>query len=367
MKIVCSKAELNRVISLAQSAASTKNVLPVLTNLLFEADDDGLTVTGTDLEIGLRVKLKVEIAQKGNATLPAKKLGEIIRSLEDGDVEISVVDGTKGEIKSGRAKIRLVGVPAEDFPNFPGYRKEKSLTLPAKVLGDMIKRTAFSVSQDETRYILQGGLLMSNGRTARMVTTDGHRLSTIEQPLTGGSPEAVQAVIPSKALGELARVLPGDDTPVTAYFADNHIFFEIGELLLFSRLLDGQFPNYEQVIPKKNEHTLVAEVAPLLAVVNRMSLLAADKGNSVKFHLDGDGLKVSAATADLGEGDENLDVDYSGTAMTVAFNAKYLMEALKALGSERLEMKLSTPLSPTLITPVGAETGARYVVMPMRA
>lgn len=366
MKIVCSKAELNRVISLAQSAASTKNVLPVLTNLLFEAGDDGLTVTGTDLEIGLRLKVKVEVVQKGNATLPAKKLAEIIRSLDDGDVEISVVDGTKGEIKSGRAKIRLVGVPAEDFPNFPGYRKEKSLTLPSKVLGDMIKRTAFSVSQDETRYILQGGLLLSNGKTARMVTTDGHRLSTIEQPLTSGQ-ESVQAVIPSKALGELARILPGDDTPVTAYFADNHIFFELGELILFSRLLDGQFPNYEQVIPKKNEHTLIAEVAPLLAVVNRMSLLAADKGNSVKFHLDGDGLKVTAATADLGEGDESVDVDYAGTAMTVAFNAKYLMEALKALGSERLEMKLSTPLSPTLITPVGAETGARYVVMPMRA
>lgn len=366
MKIVCSKAELSRVISLAQSAASTKNVLPVLTNLLFEAGDDGLTVTGTDLEIGLRVKLKVEVAQKGSATLPAKKLSEIVRSLDDGDVEISVKDGTKGEIKGGRANIRLVGVPAEDYPNFPGYRKEKSLTLPAKVLADMIKRTAFSVSQDETRYILQGGLLLSDGKKARMVTTDGHRLSYIEQPLAGGQ-EGVQAVIPAKALGELARVLPGDDSPVTAYFADNHIFFELGDLLLFSRLLDGQFPNYEQVIPKKNEHTLVAEVSPLLAVVNRMSLLAADKGNSVKFHLSADGIKVTAATADLGEGDESLDADYSGNEMTVAFNAKYLMDVLKSLGTERLEMKLSTPLSPTLITPVGADTGARYVVMPMRA
>jgi DNA polymerase III subunit beta len=366
MKIVCSRAELNRVISLAQSAASTKNVLPVLTNLLFEAGEDGLTVTGTDLEIGLRVKVKVEVVQKGSATLPAKKLAEIIRSLEDGDVEIAVTDGAKGKIKCGRANIHLVGVPAEDFPNFPGYNKDKSLTLNAKVLADMIKRTAFSVSQDETRYILQGGLLLSDGKKARMVTTDGHRLSYIEQPLAGGQ-EGVQAVIPSKALAELGRVLPSDDTPVTAYFADNHIFFELGELTLYSRLLDGQFPNYEQVIPKKNEHTLVAEVAPLLAVVNRMSLLAADKGNSIKFHLGDDGLKVTAATADLGEGDESVDVDYSGAAMTVAFNAKYLMDVLKSLGTERLEMKLSTPLSPTLITPVGTDTGARYVVMPMRA
>jgi DNA polymerase-3 subunit beta len=273
------------------------------------------------------VKVKVEVVQPGTATLPAKKLSEIIRSLEEGDVEISVVDGTKGKIKAGRANISLVGVPAEDFPNFPGYRKEKSLTLKSKVLADMIKRTSFSVSQDETRYILQGGLLSSDGKKARMVTTDGHRLSYIEQPLQEGQ-EAMQAVIPSKALGELGRILPGDDSPVTAYFADNHIFFEIGDLTLFSRLLDGQFPNYDQVIPKKNEHTLLAEVPPLLAVVNRMSLLAADKGNSVKFHLGEDGLKVTAATADLGEGDENLDVEYHGTAMTVAFNAKYLMDVL---------------------------------------
>jgi DNA polymerase-3 subunit beta len=365
MKIVCSKAELNRVIGLAQSAASTKNVLPILTHLLFEADENGLSVTGTDLEIGLRVKTKVEVVQSGSTTLPAKKVAEIVRNLDEGDVELSV-EGSKAKIKGGRANMNLLAMPAEDFPNFPGYRKEKSLALKSKVLADMVKRTAFSVSQDETRYILQGGLLSSDGKKARMVTTDGHRLSYIEQPLEASS-ELLQAVIPSKALGELGRVLQNDDSIVTAYFADNHIFFEMGELTLYSRLLDGQFPNYEQVIPKKNEHTLLAEVAPLAAVINRMSLLAADKGNSIKFHLSEDGLKVTASTADLGEGDESLDVEYQGTAMTVAFNARYLMDVLKVLGSERVEIKLSTPLSPTLITPVGVETGARYVVMPMRA
>jgi DNA polymerase-3 subunit beta len=260
----------------------------------------------------------------------------------------------------------LVGVPADDFPNFPGYRKEKSLTLPSKVLLDMIKRTSFSVSVDETRYILQGGLLQSDGKKARMVTTDGHRLSYIEHELAAGQ-EPAQAVIPSKALGELSRVLDNSDTPVTVYFTDNQIFVEMGDLTLFSRVLDGQFPNYDQVIPKKNEHTLIAEVAPLQAVVNRMSQLAADKGNSIKFHLKDDGLQVTAATADLGEGSESVDVDFSGTPMTVAFNAKYLSDVLKSLGTERLEMKLSTPLSPTLITPVGGDSGARYVVMPMRA
>ena len=366
MKIVCSKTELSRAISLAQSAASTKNVLPVLTNLLFEADKDALTVTGTDLELGLRVRVKVEVVQAGAATLPAKKIAEIIKSFDDGDVEVTISDGTKGEIKSGRATIRLVGVPADDFPNFPSYRKEKSLTLPSKVLLDMIKRTSFSTSMDETRYILQGGLLQSDGKKARMVTTDGHRLSYIEHELAAPQ-EPVQAVIPSKTLGELSRILETNDDPVTVYFTDNQIFIELGDVTLFSRLLDGQFPNYDQVIPKKNEHALVAEVGPLQGVVNRIALLAADKGNSVKFHLSEDGLQVTAATPDLGEGSDSLDVEYHGQAMVVAFNAKYLLDVLRALGTERVEMKLSTPLSPTLITPVGAVSGARYVVMPMRA
>jgi DNA polymerase-3 subunit beta len=366
MKIVCSKADLSRTISLAQSAASTKNVMPVLTNLLFEADKDSLTVTGTDLELGVRARIKTEVIEPGNSTLPAKKLLELVKTFDEGDVEITVKEGVKGEIKSGRATIKLMGVPADDYPNFPGYRKERSLTLSCKHLLDMIRRTSFSVSQDETRYILQGALLQSDGKKARMVTTDGHRLSFVEYDLAQAQ-EPVSAVLPSKALQELSRVLEPKDDPVTVYFTENQIFVEMGDLTVFSRLLDGQFPNYDQVIPKKNEHTLKADVAPLVSVLNRMAPLASDKGNSVKFHLSEEGLNVTAATADVGEGSETIDVTYSGPAMTVAFNARYLIEALKSLGAERMEMKLSSPLSPTLILPEGGDTACRYVVMPMRA
>jgi len=366
MKIVVPKADLSRIITLAQSAASTKNVMPVLTNILFEADKDSLTVTGTDLELGIRIKINLEVVQPGTATLPAKKLAELVKTFEEGDIEITVKEGVKAEIKSGRATIKLTGVPAEDYPSFPAYRKEKSLTLPSKVLLDMIRRAAFSVSTDETRYILQGALLQSDGKKACMVTTDGHRLSYVEHELSAGQ-NPVSAVIPSKALLELGRILEPKETMVTVYFTENQIFFEIGDLTVFSRLLEGQFPNYEQVIPKKNEHTLICEVLPLIGVLNRMSPLASDKGNSVKFHLNDDGLQVTAATADVGEGSETLDVDYSGPAMTLAFNARYLLDALKALGSERMDLKLNSPLSPTLMTPVGSEAVSRYVVMPMRA
>ncbi len=366
MKLVCSKAELSRVVSLAQSAVSNKSTLPVLNNLLFEADKDGLTVTGTDLEMGLRCKAKVEVVQPGSCTLPAKKLAEIIRTLDDGDVELTVKDGTKAEIKAGKATFRLVGVPAEDYPNFPGYRKEKNLTLPAKSLLTMIKKTSFSVSTDETRYILQGGLLQAVGKKVKMVTTDGHRLSYMEADLATEH-ETVQAVVPSKAMNELSKILDNSTEDVTIYFTDNQLFIEKGEITLFSRLIDGQFPNYENVIPKKNENTLIAETATLSKVVSRMALLATDKGNSVKFHLKDDQLNITASTPEQGESEESLDVDYQGPAMTVAFNAKYLLEVLRALDSERVEVKLSTPLSPSLVTAVGGDGSNRYVVMPMRA
>jgi DNA polymerase-3 subunit beta len=367
MKLVCSKAELVRVVTLAQSAVSNKSTLPVLNNLLFEADKDGLTVTGTDLEMGLRCKAKVEVVQAGSCTLPAKKLSEIIRTLDDGDIELTVTDGTKAEIKAGKAKFRLVGVAAEDYPNFPGYRKEKNLTLPAKTLLTMIKKTSFSVSTDETRYILQGGLLLVDGKKAKMVTTDGHRLSYMETEMPADGQAAVQVVVPSKALNELAKVLDSSDEAVTVYFTDNQLFVEKGDLTLFSRLIDGQFPNYEQVIPKKNEHTLVAQTATLAKVVGRMALLATDKGNSVKFHMKDDQLNITASTPDQGESEESLDVDYQGPPMTVAYNARYFLDVLKVLDTERVEIKLSTPLSPSLVTPVGGDVASRYVVMPMRA
>ncbi len=365
MKIVVPKSELSRMVTLAQSAASAKNVMPILTNLLFEADADGLTVTGTDLELGLRVRAKAEVVQPGATTLPAKKIMELVRTFSDGDVEISIKDGVKAEIKSGRAVIRLTGVPAEDYPNFPAYRRERSITLPQKTLLDMLRRSAFSVSNDETRYILQGALIQSDGKKAKMVTTDGHRLSYIEGALNEGR-EAVSAVLPNKALQELLKVLEAKDEPVSVHFTDNQAFFEMGDLILFTRLLDGQYPNYDQVIPKKNEHTLIADVAVLSGVLNRMSPLASDKGNSVRFHLEDGGLNVSASTADVGEGSESVEVEYEGPPLTLAFNARYLLDALKALASERVDMKINSALSPTLLTPVGGQGECRYVVMPMR-
>ncbi len=366
MKIVSTKADLSRVIALALGAVSTKNVMPVLTNLLIEARDHSLTVTGTDLELGVRAKISAEVVQPGSTALPAKKLSELVRTFEEGDVELSVKDGVKAEIRSGRATIKLTGAQPEDYPAFPTLRKERSIKIPSETLLAMIRRCAFSVSQDETRYILQGALLQGDPTKIRMVTTDGHRLSMVEKDATAGQ-EAVSCVIPAKALQELTRILEPKEDAATLYVTENQLFVEWGDLAIFSRLLDGQFPNYDQVIPKKNEHKLVAETAPLIAVLNRMSPLAADKGNSVKFLVNEDGLQVSAATAEIGEASESVDVDYSGPSMTLAFNARYLLEALKALGSERVEIRLNTALSPALLTPLGSDDGGRYVIMPMRA
>ena len=364
MKLVCPRAELTKAVSLAASAVSTKSSLPVLNNLLFEVDKNGLVVTGTDLEIGLRCRVKVEVIEPGAITIPAKKMTEILRELEEGEVELSS-DGNKAELKADKNTFRLPGIAAEDYPNFPSYRKEKSVTLPVATLLAMIRKTSFSVSVDETRYVLQGALLQVAGKKARMVSTDGHRLSFVEKEAEKSS-EDMQAVVPSKALAELAKVLEGSDGSVTVYFTDNQLFVELGEVTLFSRLIDGQFPNYEQVIPKKNELSFTAETEALAKAAKRVAVMAQDKGNSIKLSLKENSLEISAATPDLGEAQGELDVAYKGGAITMAFNARYLLDVLKSLESERVEVRMSTPLSPCLVGPEGGDGSSKYVIMPMR-
>lgn len=365
MKLVCSRAELSKAVSLAQSAVSTKSTLPVLNNLLLEAEKNTLIITGTDLELGLRCKTSVEVIEPGSVTLPGKKLSEILRELDEGEIEINVKEGTKAEIKSGKNVFKIVGIAAEDYPSFPSYKKEKSVSLAARSLLAMIRKTAFSVSVDETRYILQGALFQLSGKKARMVSTDGHRLSFIEHEMEA-SQEDVQAVVPSKALNELAKILEGDPATVTVYFTENQLFVELGDVTLFSRLIDGQFPNYEQVIPKKNELSFTAETETLIKVAKRIAVMAQDKGNSIKLSLKENSLEIASATPDLGEAHGEMDVAYKGSPLTVAFNAKYLMDVLKALDSPRVEVRMSTPLSPCLVLPEGGDGSNKYVVMPMR-
>ena len=365
MKLVCNKAELSRAISMAQSAVSNKSTLPVLGNLLFEAEKNSVVITGTDLEIGLRVKANVEVVNPGSVTIPAKKLSEIVRDCPDADIEITVKDGTKIEIKCGKSKFNIMGISAEDFPNLPAQKKDKSVEVEDKVLARMIKKTAFSVSNEETRYVLNGALFNVEGKKVRMVSTDGHRLSYIERELSK-SMDPISAIVPTKALNEMMKILDGSDEVVTIYFTENHLFVEKNSTMLVSRLIDGQFPNYEQVIPKKGDVVFKASKEELAQATKRVSLMASDRANSIKFSLKDGNLTIHSNTPDVGEAEEELDVEYSGAEMSIAFNAKYVLDAIKAVDTDKVEFRLSTPLSPGLVLPVEEHADSKYVVMPMR-
>jgi DNA polymerase-3 subunit beta len=365
MRLVCNKIELSKAIGMAQSAVSNKSTLPVLGNLLFEADKNSVTITGTDLEIGLKCKANVEVIEPGSVTIPAKKLSDIVRECPDSDIELNVKDGNKIEIKCGKSKFHIVGISPEDFPNLPVQKKEKSVEMEDKVFLRMIKKTIFSVSSEETRYVLNGALFQVEGKKVRMVSTDGHRLSYIEKELSK-STENLSAIVPTKALNELMKILDGSDERVTVFFTENHLFVEKNSTMLVSRLIDGQFPNYEQVIPKKADLGFKANREELTQATRRVALMASDRANSIKFSLAKGNLSIHSNTPDVGEAEEDMDVEYTGNDMSIAFNAKYVLDAIKAVETQMVEFRLSTPLSPGLVLPVEDNPDSKFVVMPMR-
>lgn len=365
MKIVCRKDMLLKAVGLAQSAVSSKSTLAILQNLLFEVGKDGVFILGTDLEIGMKVKVEAEAVTPGSITIPGKKLSEIVRECPDGEIEISADSNNRILLSSGKASFKIVGLPRDEYPNLPTPKDEKALELPSASLLEMIQKATVSVSNDDTRHILNGALLQVEGAEARMVSTDSHRLTFVKRTIDGKAGKH-SAIIPQKALGELAKILDATQDPVMVRFSDNQIFFEKAGVVLVSRVIDGTYPNYDQVIPKKNEHSLVADTDALLKAVRRVGILASEKSSPVKLSLKGAALTIQSNTPDLGEAEEEVEVEYSGPDMVLAYNARYLQDCLKVIGSAKVELKLSTTLNPALMVPAGGSSDYLYVVMPMR-
>ena len=365
MKIICQKSVLAKAVGLAHNAVSSKSTLPILSNILFETNKKGVEVLGTDLEIGLRCFIEVEVVKPGAITIPAKKISDILRECPDQEVEISVDEGNRITIKCGKTLFKVMGLSREDFPNLPEIKNEKTLKIADKDLLDMIRKVHFAVSNDETRRVLNGALLAVEGDVIRMVSTDGHRLSLVTHKL-GQAGEKSSAIVPGKTLNELLKILDGGTDEIEVTFTENHVFFKKSNATLATRLIDGQFPNYEQVIPKKNEYALLAETQLLLQATRRVSTMASDKSNSVKLVLKTNSLTLTSNTPDVGEAEEEMEVVYKGPEMTLAYNAKYLVDVLKVVETEKTEFRLSSALNPALIKPQGGGDEFEYVVMPMR-
>ncbi len=350
-----------------QSTVERRNTMPILANVLVETHANRIRLTATDLEVGVRASLNGEIVTSGRVTVDARKLYEIVRELSEEMVELKRLDNDRVEIHSGKSVFKMVGLDAQEFPAFAKSSEENRKECPGDALKEMIDKTIFSISTDETRSNLNGALLHELDQSkVRMVTTDGHRLSLVEREI---GPLGVDrgVIIPRKGLAELRRLLEDSgEEKVSIGFADNMVFVWKGDVEMSIRLIDGEFPDYDKVIPSDNNSEVSVAQDSLFRALRRVSLLSSDRYRGVRVEFTSGNMAISANNPDLGEAVEELDVDYNGGRLAVGYNAHYLLDILGVLGHEdHIGMALKDEQSPTLLKRKDDDSLV-YVVMPMR-
>jgi DNA polymerase-3 subunit beta len=363
MKFNITKDVLLKSIQEVQSAISTKSSLPILSNILLEATEDHLILTTTDLDIGLTSKTTLKPNIVGAITIPAKKFSDIIKELPENEpISISVKKNNLVNIECGKNVFKIMGLPKEEFPQLPEFKDKDSLTLPQKKLKLMLKLTGFAISHDESRYVLNGVLFVIKPTYIRLVATDGRRLAMVEDKMQLPKTLERKFIIPTKAVNELDRSL-NEEGDVKIFFNDTQIFFDMGKTRLVSRLIEGEFPNYEQVIPKEAKDKLIITKEAFLSAVKRAALFTNQDSAAVKMELGKDKMVISKSTPYLGEARVEVDVDYKGKELAVGFNPDYLIDLLKNVTEEKIAFEVTDPEKPGVVR-IGAEYV--YVVLPMQ-
>ena len=370
MELVVRKNDLLRELQLFQGIVERKNTIPILANVLIEAKGDEVRFLATDLEVGLRSKCNASVAKSGSLTLPAKKFYEIIKALPETDIRIAE---DKGGVKvaADRFDSRMQTLPREDFPTLPeSGAGAPSATLPRSALKEMVAKTHFAITGEDTRYFLNGALFVLRPDSMSLVATDGHRLALVTVPRDGKAnkdTDEIRAILPKKTLGELSRLLMEGEGDIAYERGENHLFFHVGDRLLISRMIDGQFPAYERVIPKGNDKRIEFERDRLTNAVKRVALLSNERSRAVKIQIDKGKVDITSSSPDLGEAKETLTVDYAGAPMQICFNAQYVLDFLSAVSTDLVSLELKDEVSQALMKPVGAEDyDYIYVIMPMR-
>lgn len=367
MELVVRKHDLLRELQLFQGIVERKNTIPILANVLLEAKGDEVQLLATDLEVGLRSHCKAEIAKDGSLTLPAKKLYEIVKALPETDIRITS-DKSGVKVAADRFDSRIQTLPREDFPALPDGNMEVTATLPPAALREMIGKTQFAITGEDTRYFLNGALFVLRPDSMSLVATDGHRLALVavprEEQVKG---DEIRVILPKKTLGELARLLSEGDGDVSYTRGENHLFFDVAGRRLISRMIDGQFPAFERVIPKGNDRHIEFQRDRLTNAVKRVALLSNERSRAVKFHIDQGRVDITSSSPELGEAQETLAVDYGGPSMEICFNAQYVLDFLSAVTVDVVALDLKDEVSQAVMKPVGAEGyDYTYVIMPMR-
>jgi DNA polymerase-3 subunit beta len=368
MELVVRKNDLLRELQLFQGIVERKNTIPILANVLMEAKGDQVSFLATDLEVGLRSKCAATVTKAGSLTLPAKKFFEIVKSLPETDIRIAEDKGGV-KIAADRFDSRLQTLPREDFPTLPEAGGTPTAQLERSAVKEMVAKTQFAITGEDTRYFLNGALFVLKPEEMSLVATDGHRLALVSVTRDGKSKNDAEskAILPKKTLGELGRLLGEGDGDIGYERGENHLFFQVGDRMLISRMIDGQFPAYERVIPKGNDKHIEFERDRLTSAVKRVALLSNERSRAVKIQIDKGKVDVTSSSPDLGEAKETLPVEYSGAPMQICFNAQYVLDFLAAVATDVVSLELKDEVSQAVMKPVGAEGyDYTYVIMPMR-
>ena len=365
MKFTITREQLQEGLTAVAAAIPAKTTLPVLSNVLVEATKQGLRLSGTDLDIAVSTTVAADVDADGAVTLPAKKLVDITRELPSAPIRFAAVGEQRVSIECGRSKFKLLGLPREEFPSFPAVKFDGAWQATAGVVHKLVGHVAFAASTEESRPILNGVLWELRPDRMRMVATNGHRLAKMDVPASGGT--SADLIVPPKALEQIRRLF-ASDAAIDVAKSDNHLGFRSGGKLVFTRLIEGPYPNYEQVIPRENDKAATIDKAAMAGALRRMSVVASDQTHRIRLAFSGGTVKFSVQTPDLGEAQDELPVTYEGEPLEIGFNATYLLEILKFMPTDEVRVTFKAPERAATVEPVGWNDPASFMalVMPLR-
>jgi DNA polymerase-3 subunit beta len=369
MEFTVSRADLVRELNLSQGVVEKKTTIPILSNVLLEADGDRIVLTATDLELGICCSCPARVKKSGAGTIPARRLLDYVRLLPEGDVQVKIQDNHWASLVSGRSRTRIAGMSRESFPELPQMPAPLA-EIPIGVLAAMIGKTIFSISTEESRFTLNGALLILKKGGITMVATDGHRLAMTETSADlEGVTGAYRALLPRKAMAELQKLASDSDPAAVVRFSgdENHLFFELGGRLLLSRKLTGNFPDFERVLPKEHAHSVALNREELRGALERVAQFSDERSRGVRVQVAKGEVNIHSSVSDTGESEETIPVTYDGPSVEIGFNAQYLLDFLRAVGTDEVMFHFKDPHSAGELRPGGEKSESyRYVIMPMR-
>src|SRR5215212_9344593 len=367
MRFTISREKLQEGLTAVSASIPAKTTLPVLANIMIETTDTGIRLSGTDLDIAVSTEIPADVEAQGAITIPARKLTEIARELPPSPVKIAASGEQRATLECGRSRFKLLGLPRDEFPSFPAVKFDQSWRIRSGELQKLIGHTSFAVSTEESRPILNGVLWELRPERMRMVATNGHRLARMDLPISSATAPGGDLIVPPKALEQVRRLFPAEEELEIAQ-GDNHLGFRSPFTAVFTRLIEGPYPNYEQVIPRDNDRVAISDKVSLISALKRMSVIASDQTHRIRLSFNSGLLRFSVQTPDLGEAQDEIPIRFTGDPLDIGFNANYLLEILRYMPTEEVRLTLKAPERAATVEPEGWNDPASYLclVMPLR-